>query len=202
MVEYTCETYLLSSKQKIETPIPKIEVAIKQSVVSTKMPKTNEDTKEGKKMKGQFYTVNSSYILDGLSMPPKTARCVIEPFAGKGDLLEWLVKNGNTLPLELYDIDPKKEGVIQRDTLTNPPIYKDSPLLLVASKSIVLFNFKFAPSTIIVVTPSLSVNVKSAIVVPISLCSISVSILFDVILNIVLFNFNVVVSDITNIRLF
>jgi hypothetical protein len=62
-------------------------------------------------------------------MPPKNARCVIEPFAGKGDLLEWLVKNGNTLPLQLYDIDPKKEGVIRRDTLLSPPNYKDTWIL-------------------------------------------------------------------------
>ena len=88
-----------------------------------------DDAKEGKRMKGQFYTVNSSYILDGLPMPPNTARCVIEPFAGKGDLLDWLVKNGNTLPIELYDIDPKKEGVIRRDTLVDPPNYKDSWIL-------------------------------------------------------------------------
>ena len=90
---------------------------------------TDKNVKEGKKMKGQFYTVNSSYILDGLPMPPKTAQRVIEPFAGKGDLLEWLFRNGNTLPLELYDIDPKKDGVIQRDTLMNPPNYKDSWIL-------------------------------------------------------------------------
>lgn len=93
------------------------------------MPKNDETTKENKKMKGQFYTVNSSYILDGLSMPPKSSRCIIEPFAGKGDLLEWLVKNNNTLPIEMYDIEPKKDGVIQRDTLTNPPNYKDSWIL-------------------------------------------------------------------------
>jgi hypothetical protein len=86
----------------------------------------DKSVKDGKKMKGQFYTVNSAYILDGLPMPPKTAKRVIEPFAGKGDLLEWLSKNGNTLPLELYDIDPKKDGVIQRDTLMDPPNYKDS----------------------------------------------------------------------------
>ena len=85
--------------------------------------------KEGKKMKGQFYTVNSDYILSGLPMPPHNARCVIEPFAGKGDLLNWLVKNGNTLPIELYDIDPKKAGVIQRDTLMYPPNYKDTWIL-------------------------------------------------------------------------
>lgn len=107
----------------------KIDEVVKETVISTEMPKNHETAKEGKKMKGQFYTVNSSYILDGLSMPPETARCVIEPFAGKGDLLEWLVKNGNTLPLELYDIDPKKEGVIQRDTLMYPPNYKDSWIL-------------------------------------------------------------------------
>ena len=82
-----------------------------------------------KKMKGQFYTVNSSYILDGLYMIPKSARCVIEPFAGKGDLLEWLIKNENTLPIESYDIEPKKDGVIQRDTLKDPPNYKDSWIL-------------------------------------------------------------------------
>ncbi len=92
-------------------------------------PLAAKPANEGKKMKGQFYTVNSSYILDGLSMPPPTARCVIEPFAGKGDLLEWLVKNGNTLPVELYDIDPKKEGVVRRDTLMYPPNYKDSWIL-------------------------------------------------------------------------
>ena len=62
-------------------------------------------------------------------MPPNTARCVIEPSAGKGDLLDWLEKNGNTLPVEMYDIEPKKEGIIQRDTLTEPPNYKDTWIL-------------------------------------------------------------------------
>jgi len=79
-----------------------------------------------KKIKGQFYTINSSYILDGLFIQPKDVRCLIEPFAGKGDLIDWVIKNGNTLPLELYDIDPKKDGIIERDTLMNPPNYKDS----------------------------------------------------------------------------
>jgi hypothetical protein len=81
-----------------------------------------------KKMKGQFYTVNSSYILDGLSIPADV-RCIIEPFAGKGDLLDWLVQNKNTFPVEMYDIDPKRDDVIQRDTLINPPNYKDAWIL-------------------------------------------------------------------------
>lgn len=114
---------------KTNTTAHKIDDVKPQVVMSTEMSKNDETTKEGKKMKGQFYTVNSSYILDGLSMPPKSARCVIEPFAGKGDLLEWLVKNNNTLPTELYDIDPKKEGVVQRDTLMYPPNYKDAWIL-------------------------------------------------------------------------
>ena len=79
-----------------------------------------------KKTKGQFYTVNSSYILNGLPMP---AGRIIEPFAGKGDLLEWLTKNGNTHPVDTYDIDPKIEGIVQRDTLTDPPNYKDAWIL-------------------------------------------------------------------------
>lgn len=82
-----------------------------------------------KKTKGQFYTVNSSYILDGLSLPPKNTRCIMEPFAGQGDLLEWITKKGNKLPIESYDIDPKKEDIMQRDTLLNPPDYKDTWIL-------------------------------------------------------------------------
>ncbi len=89
----------------------------------------NDDTtaKKRKKMNGQFYTVNSSYILDGFTTPPKSARCIIEPFAGNCDLLKWLVNN--TLPVELYDIESKKKEVVQRDTLMNPPNYKDSWIL-------------------------------------------------------------------------
>lgn len=79
-----------------------------------------------KKTKGQFYTVNSSYILNGLPMPSGR---IIEPFAGKGDLLEWLTKNGNTYPVDAYDIDPKIEGIVQRDTLMDPPNYKDAWIL-------------------------------------------------------------------------
>jgi hypothetical protein len=78
-----------------------------------------------KKEKGQFYTVNSSYILDGLPFPPENIR-IIEPFAGKGDLLDWLPTGGL---IEAYDIEPKKEGIIERDTLLHPPNYKDAWIL-------------------------------------------------------------------------
>ena len=114
-------------KQNIIVPV--VNDTLKQSdKSSTEIPKT-ETAKRAKKMKGQFYTVNSSYILDGLPMPPKNAKCIIEPFAGKGDLLDWLVKNGNKIPIESYDIDPQKDSVIRRDTLMDPPNYKDSWIL-------------------------------------------------------------------------
>jgi hypothetical protein len=103
--------------------VSKVESSDTHSVVSNDI---STPPKKDKKMKGQFYTVNSNYILDGLYLPPKSAKSVIEPFAGKGDLIDWLTKNGNTLPIDSYDIDPKKNGVIQRDTLMNPPNYKDA----------------------------------------------------------------------------
>jgi hypothetical protein len=74
-----------------------------------------------KKQHGQFYTTNSNYILQGLPLPPPDARCILEPFAGQGDLLDWVKNKGVSLPIEAYDIEPKKEGIVQRDTLLNPP---------------------------------------------------------------------------------
>ena len=76
-----------------------------------------------KKEKGQFYTVNSDYILEGFSVPKDTS--LIEPFAGKGDLIEWCKKNFEFSDIEKYDIDPKYPDTIQQDTLQNLPNYKD-----------------------------------------------------------------------------
>ncbi len=82
-----------------------------------------------KQTNGQFYTVNSTYILEGLQWPPPSSSTrVIEPFAGKGDLLTWLATKGN-YTVEAYDIDPKTPGVQQRDTLTHPPDYSDAWIL-------------------------------------------------------------------------
>jgi hypothetical protein len=83
-----------------------------------------------KKRRGQFYTVNHDYILDGFELPPAgTAQRIVEPFAGKGDLLEWLKTKGSTLPVEAYDIDPKAPGIVSRDTLMNPPDYNQAWIL-------------------------------------------------------------------------
>lgn len=78
---------------------------------------------------GQFYTTNYSYILQGMSVP-NNVETIVEPFVGNGDLLKILpVENKYTL--ELYDIDPVQNELIitKRDTLLNPPCYKNKFVL-------------------------------------------------------------------------
>ena len=94
-----------------------------------------------KKSKGQFYTTNSSYILEGFPLPPSDIRSIIEPFAGKGDLIDWIKKSGCNTKIQAFDIEPKSENIKERDTLLNPPDYKDSwiitnPPYLARNKSI------------------------------------------------------------------
>jgi hypothetical protein len=78
-----------------------------------------------KKTKGQFYTTNSDYILDGIQIPHYVNK-ILEPFAGKGDLLNWISEKSDKYTIEAYDIDPKRPDIIKRDTLLNPPDYNNS----------------------------------------------------------------------------
>lgn len=80
---------------------------------------------ERKSSLGQFYTTNADYILAGMPSIPQDARCVIEPFAGKGDLAQWARKHmgGCNIPFEEYDIEPQTATTIARDTLRDPPDY-------------------------------------------------------------------------------
>ena len=80
-----------------------------------------------KSILGQFYTTNYDYILSNMSIP-SSCKHIIEPFVGGGDLLEF-VKNKEDYVIETYDIDPKYEGAIKRDTLETPPSYKDKFVL-------------------------------------------------------------------------
>lgn len=75
-----------------------------------------------KRQCGQYYTTNYKRILTDMKIP-KTVTHVIEPFAGKGDLIQFSQSCGN-YKTEMYDIDPKYDGCIKRDTLDNPPKYK------------------------------------------------------------------------------
>ena len=115
--------------QNISPSVPQTDIVPPLTNAIENVVQPQSSIKENKKTRGQFYTVNNSYILDGLSGPSSDAKCIIEPFAGKGDLLEWVGKNGITLPIEAYDIEPKKEGIVQRDTLNNPPDYTDAWIL-------------------------------------------------------------------------
>ena len=67
-------------------------------------------------MVGQFYTVNNDYILKTFQKPRGP---VIEPFAGQGDLIDWLGR----CDVEAYDIEPKRNDITERDTLLYPPDY-------------------------------------------------------------------------------
>lgn len=75
-----------------------------------------------KKQLGQFYTSNHEHILQGLFIPIENQN-IIEPFVGKGDLLEYIKCFPHVKNIEIYDIDPKIELTIKRDTLLNPPNY-------------------------------------------------------------------------------
>ena len=46
---------------------------------------------EEKKKLGQFYTTNQEYILNGFKIPNKILN-IIEPFAGNGDLKNFIDK--------------------------------------------------------------------------------------------------------------
>jgi hypothetical protein len=81
-----------------------------------------------KKTKGQFYTENHAYILDGFTIPDDVEQ-IIEPFAGKGDLIDWTKVKNFTGQIEQYDIEPKAEGIETRDTLLDPPNYQDKWIL-------------------------------------------------------------------------
>lgn len=74
-----------------------------------------------KKSLGQFFTTNYKYIMGDISIP-SDVKHIIEPFAGNKDLLKHLdIK----YDIECYDIDPKSDDIEKKDTLLNPPNYKN-----------------------------------------------------------------------------
>ena len=58
---------------------------------------------------------------------PKKTKKIIEPFAGNGDLLHFVTDK--SIPIQYYDIDPKKDYITKRDTLKHPPDYKNKFIL-------------------------------------------------------------------------
>jgi hypothetical protein len=82
--------------------------------------------KAGNKQKlGQFYTTNYKHILQNMHIPNDICK-IIEPFAGNGDLLNFIEKGIEVIQ---YDIDPKNKETIKQDTLLFPPNLDNSFVL-------------------------------------------------------------------------
>ncbi len=85
---------------------------------------------KNKKNFGQFYTTNYDVIFQEMDLGIFTGShvCIVEPFVGKGHLIEYIKskKEEGSFTLECYDIDPKCDFVNgKRDTLLDPPSYKN-----------------------------------------------------------------------------
>jgi len=76
---------------------------------------------------GQFYTTNYDYILQNLYIPKNIIK-IIEPFAGNGDLLNF-IKDKEYYELECYDIEPTKDYIIEKNTILDPPNLNNSFIL-------------------------------------------------------------------------
>lgn len=78
-----------------------------------------------KKQLGQFFTINSDYILKDLDKFIK-GKIVVDPFAGGGDLLIWAKKHGAKNIIG-YDVDNKyvnNKKIHFNDSINNPLKYK------------------------------------------------------------------------------
>ena len=88
--------------------------------------------KLSKQTLGQFYTTNQEYILQGMKIPINIKN-IIEPFTGNGDLITFIeneqTKNNVKYIIECYDIETKKNYIIKKDTIKNPPDYKNKYLI-------------------------------------------------------------------------
>lgn len=83
---------------------------------------------ETKQELGQFYTTQQKYILQGFKIPDNITT-IVEPFCGNGDLIHFIKNHKKDFNIESYDIDPKKDFITRRDTLTNPPDYKNKYII-------------------------------------------------------------------------
>ena len=78
-----------------------------------------------KNQKGQFFTKNSSYILQGFEKFIK-GKDVSDPFAGGKDLMVWAKQHGASRVVG-FEIDKKlvdNKTIFENDSLNNPKTYK------------------------------------------------------------------------------
>ena len=85
-----------------------------------------------KHLLGQFYTTHQEYILQGIKIPDNIIN-IIEPFTGNGDLITFIKKEQTThnaiYNIECYDIEPKIDYIIKKDSILNPPVYHNKYLI-------------------------------------------------------------------------
>ena len=94
----------------------------------SKREKISEPQEENKKqILGQYFTTNYVYILQNLHIPENVVN-IVEPFSGNGDLLNF-IENKDRYRIKCYDIDPKHDFIVERDTLANPPRYRNKFVL-------------------------------------------------------------------------
>jgi hypothetical protein len=72
---------------------------------------------------GQFNTTRKDYILEGFAQYIKDYQHWVDPFAGNGDLLDWVKERAKSIAG--YDVDPTKKKWTTQDTLASPPDYTD-----------------------------------------------------------------------------
>lgn len=78
-----------------------------------------------KKQLGQFFTKNSDYILQGLEKYVAD-KSVVDPFAGRGDLIKWAQKN-RAKDIKGYDVDSEymdNQHVFCNDSINKPLTYQ------------------------------------------------------------------------------
>jgi len=110
---------------RITNRIPSIETI--NNIINNQLLVQSADS--NKQIYGQFFTTNYNYILQGMKIP-ETITQIIEPFTGNGDLLKFIpIEDKHKYILECYDIDPKKDFIVKRDTILNPPTYTNKFLL-------------------------------------------------------------------------
>ena len=78
-----------------------------------------------KRQRGAYYTEDNPFRLRPFLQWAESAdlanNIVLEPFAGSNNIVDMLIEDGLCSRADSYDIAPKADGVVYRDTLASFP---------------------------------------------------------------------------------